>query len=201
MTSEVMGVVLAGGKSSRMGRDKGTMETDGVTWTQSAIQRFADAGLPALISINATQLERYSALFDRSVLVIDTVPEAHGPLRGILSCHKAKPAYDLFVTACDLPLLPAELITKLLTEKKASPDVPFAAFRTDFIEPLCALYSAEALADLLPRVVSGSLEAHCPRKILTAEKRTLILDAGSDGVRAFANMNRPEDLAAASART
>ncbi len=201
MKGNVIGVVLAGGKSSRMGRDKGTIESEGGTWAEAAVRRFADAGLSALVSINESQRERYRELFPGEILILDSVPEAHGPLRGILSVHKARPEWDLFVTACDLPLLPAALIHRLLEEKDRAAGVPFAAYRTDFIEPLCAIYSASALARILPAVVDGSLPAHCPRKILAAEERTLVLDAGPDGLVSFANMNRPEDLPPAAART
>ncbi len=212
MDVKLLGVVMAGGKSSRMGTDKGRHEFAGVPMAVRVRSLLSQVGLDVVVSVNETQVSEYELLFPDTQLVVDALPELGGPLRGILSVHAAFPTADLLVVACDMPLLGISVLRRLSEEhiaiigREESADeptggtarVPFVAFDSDGIQPLCALYRASALAALLARVRTGNLPPFCPRKLMASTPGTRLLEPRDSGERLqFTNVNRPEELSAA----
>ena len=196
------GLVLAGGASRRMGRDKALLrQRDG----QSQIGYLVALLQPLLervfVSVRQGQSEeaerrRYAQIIDRH--------DGIGPLAGILSAMDSYPDADWLVVACDLPNVDATTIRLLLEQRSkqhaqrdaandATNAAPFIAYHSshdDLPEPLCAIYSADS-AELLRRRIDQGM--HCPRKIMLQAQTQLLRQPTPD---ALDNINTPDDLRA-----
>ena len=186
MTRPVYGLVLAGGKSRRMGQDKATLQRDGksqLAWLAELLEPQVDR---VFVSTRADQQdEPERAQFAQIVDSVDT----GGPAAGILSAIAAYPEVDWLVVACDLPNIDAETIRFLLENRSSSQ--PFTAFQSShdgLPEPLCAIYHAGC-----GNVVQGFVDdgINCPRKILI-KSDTLLLTQPNP--RSLDNVNTPDDL-------
>jgi molybdopterin-guanine dinucleotide biosynthesis protein A len=143
-TGKLLGVVLCGGESRRMGRDKGLLQTDGQPWVLRMGEKLAHHQLPVVYSLNKKQIPAYSGWLSEAPIVIDSDKGA-GPLKGLLSVHRQYPDNDLLTVACDMQDLDTATIGRLIStwrEKTAD----FYAYEVDgFLQPFCAIYRAEAL--------------------------------------------------------
>jgi molybdopterin-guanine dinucleotide biosynthesis protein A len=95
-----MGLVLCGGESSRMGRDKGLLCKDGIPWAQFVGQRLFGCS-QVFYSIHPRQLEAYAAVLPAKRLITDAA-NCQGPLNGLLSAHYLMPGPDILLAACDM---------------------------------------------------------------------------------------------------
>jgi molybdopterin-guanine dinucleotide biosynthesis protein A len=185
------GLVLAGGRSSRMGTDKAALvHPDGRPLARRTRDLLIDAGCASvMLSLRHDQEipPGFHGLPD-AVILRDPEGGSEGPLAGILAAMRRHPDADWLVLACDLPRLdvatPGHLIVSRL------PGEMFLCYRSEFDglpEPLCAFYAAEALP-VLEAMQAGGLR--CPRKALIRSGCRLM-----DPVtpRALDNANTPED--------
>src|SRR5688500_7290332 len=102
----MLGIILCGGQSSRMGSDKGLLTMNEKTWAQTSIEKLALLNIPVKISINNKQHPAYASEFSSDDLIVDEPSLAvKGPLLAVLSCHMKHPTEDLFILACDMPLM------------------------------------------------------------------------------------------------
>lgn len=187
----VWGLVLSGGRSRRMGRDKALLKRDGTTHLARAVDLLERHVERVLVSVRPDQVD--DAERRRFDQVVDRYADI-GPAAGILSALEAHPGVTWLVLACDLPNVNDATLAFLLSRRS---DRPFTAFRSSgdgLPEPLCAVYRPAARA-----LVSGFVEEGivCPRKMLIRSD-TELLDL-PDG-RALDNVNTPEDLERVQAR-
>ncbi|HEX9852609.1 MAG TPA: NTP transferase domain-containing protein [Woeseiaceae bacterium] len=191
-TDNVLGLVLSGGQSRRMGRDKALLRTNGESQLGRAVRLLEQHVARVFVSARAEQANeperaRFSQIVDRYADL--------GPLAGILSAMDTQPEAAWLVVACDLPNLDSESIRYLLAERSLMH--PFTAYRSTFDglpEPLCAVYSATSRA-IIDEFVSVGV--HCPRKIMLRSD-TRLLDARNP--RALDNINTPDELSQHAAR-
>lgn len=153
------GIVLCGGKSSRMGRDKGLLETTGSNWARLAFDKLSALDIPVKVSVNKNQYAEYAKTFPAETLVQDNESLlVKGPLSGVLSCHLALPGEDLFVLACDMPLMKVSLMQQLyLLYKEPSPHSVFIFSNDKEPEPLCGIYKAIGLSLIMSLLQSNRL--------------------------------------------
>lgn len=183
----VQGLVLAGGKSRRMGRDKALLRQDGSTQLQRTVSLLERHVAPVFVSARPDQADeaerrRYPRLIDRY--------ENLGPMAGILTALESNRNAAWLVVACDLPQIDDETIDYLLRHRSGTH--PFTAFRSsydDLPEPLCAVYEPAALAVIREFVDEGII---CPRKIMIRSDADLLLQPNP---AALDNVNTPDDLA------
>ena len=164
------GLVLGGGRSMRMGADKGALVyRDGLPQLEAAARLLEGCGVPAHLSLRADQLPPpESAARPR---VIDRVENA-GPLAGILAAFSAEPAAAWLVVACDLPLLDAETVRHLIAHRDpAAPATAFVSSSDGLPEPLCAIYEPAILPVLQASAAAGRT---CPRGILKRQPIRLL---------------------------
>ena len=185
---KITGIILAGGKNLRMGRNKAFLEIDG----RRIIDRTKDLFLEVfdeVLLVTNSPLD-YLALDLR--LVSDLIPDK-GSLGGIYTglFHASHP--HAFVAACDMPFLSRSLIEHLL---ELSPKFDIVIPRTDDgLQPLHAVYSQNCLPfmeELLRRdnlKIIDFFQRVNVREVLTEE----ILPYDPD-LKAFLNVNTPEDL-------
>lgn len=144
-TGKLLGVVLCGGESRRMGRDKGLLQTDGQPWVLHMADKLAHHHLPVVFSINKKQVPAYSTWLPAGRFIIDADRGA-GPLKGLLSVHRYYPDNDLLMVACDMQDLDAATIGRLIQVWREE-EADFYAYEVDgFLQPFCAIYRAGALA-------------------------------------------------------
>jgi molybdopterin-guanine dinucleotide biosynthesis protein A len=182
----VTGLILAGGRGSRLdGRDKGWVAYRGRPLIEHALARLRPQVDAVVISANRN-LDAYRAL---GVPVIADDPEFGafaGPLAGILAALRGAPSEWLAVVPCDAPMLAPDLVARLRAVQR--PAVAFAAARVQPLFCLLPLACADALADYL---------AHGGRKAETWLEEIGAARVAFDDAEAFANINTPQDLAAA----
>lgn len=204
MSAPLYGLVLAGGASTRMGRDKAALDYEGTPQLDRAMRLLAPHVAQAFVSVRAGQeSDPTRAAWPQ---IADGPDAVRGPAAGLLAAHRAFPDATWLVLACDLPLLGADTLETLLGawrkaqeegEGKAEEAWQAAAFESThdgLPEPLCTLWSPEALDALAGFVAAGK---PCPRKALL-NSRTLILDLPTRD--ALDNVNTPAERDAVLAR-
>jgi molybdenum cofactor guanylyltransferase len=189
MTAPLKALVLSGGYSKRMGRDKAAIEYGGVTQLERAVELARRLTPVVFVSVRADQKD--DPLRSRFPQIVDRDADL-GPAAGIRAAQQHDPDAAWLVLACDLPLL--EETTLRLLIRQRDPARIATAFRSShdgLPEPLCAIYEPAAAA-LLEREASQG--HHCPRKFLI-NSDTLLLDQPDPC--ALDNVNTPEELQAA----
>ena len=184
--SETYGLVLAGGKSRRMGRDKALLVRDGES--QLAYMASLLDTVVSRVFVSARSDQTQDAERSRFNLIVDRY-EDMGPIAGILSAMQEHPQADWLVVACDLPNIDASTLGFLL--KNVSDNQPFTAFRSShdgLPEPLCAVYKSGS-DELLRNFVEDGMV--CPRKVLIRSD-THLLD--QPNASSLDNVNTPDDL-------
>lgn len=189
------GVVLCGGQSSRMGRDKGLIEKATSTWTQTAIDKLSSLQIPVKVSVNRHQIEQYANYFPETDLIADNTSLAlKGPLLGVLSSHLQLQEEDLFVLACDLPLMQVNLLQDLNRLYQENPSYTAFVFTNDNEpEPLCGIYKASGLSFIYSLLQTGQLLKFSMKFSLDhLQVKTIAMT--NDQKRYFTNVNAHADL-------
>lgn len=190
------GLLLAGGKSSRMGRDKASMIIGhgGLTQASRALDLLRLFCQRTFLSLGEGQPLPEGGL---GLPVLRDSGKSKGPLRGLLAAFREEPASAWLVLACDLPLVTAEILARLVRRHREKPREPFVAYANPLDglpEPLCAIYGPSAFPLLQKHATLGNFS---PRRILT-EENAVLLDMPPGDHTALTNINTPGDVAALS---
>jgi molybdenum cofactor guanylyltransferase len=193
--NQLLGVVLSGGKSSRMGTDKGLLKTKDKTWVELSYQKLQDLHIPVCVSVNPSQVSVYSELLGENSLVKDHMGVG-GPLEGLLSVHKTFSGHDLLLLACDMPDLDKSVLNRLVEVylDKAGEHDFFVYEDNGFQEPFPGIYTAEGLQKLFGLIISGNLEKNSLKYVLD-NGNTLTISITDDNKPFFQNYNEQKDLA------
>jgi molybdopterin-guanine dinucleotide biosynthesis protein A len=191
MPAPVYGLVLAGGRSSRMRSDKAALTYQGEAQLERAVSLLGTILPRVFVSVRADQAEEpLRARFER---IVDRHQDI-GPIAGVLAAQAAHPAAAWLVLACDLPLLDAATLGNLLRERDAARmATAYRSSHDGLPEPLCAIYEPASAAALAAHLAAGK---HCPRKFLLSADAKLIDEPNP---RALDNINTPEEYAQAMA--
>jgi molybdopterin-guanine dinucleotide biosynthesis protein A len=146
------GVVLAGGKSRRMGSDKALVAFAGRPLIARAVKTLSDAGLS--VTIAGARPEFESALAAYAPIVRDPQPGL-GPLAGICAALEAAPARYLVFLPVDLPLLPVSLIVYLLHHAQMTGCVVAVPTVNGFAQTFPAVLDRSVLPALKAELESG----------------------------------------------
>lgn len=185
----VRGLILAGGTSSRMQRDKAALVYRGRNQLDRAFELASRHVDEVFVSVRASQVTEPTRA--HRPLIVDSVDGA-GPLVGIRSALASNPHVAWLVIACDLPFLSDAALEQLLTER--DPAAFATAYRSTFDklpEPLCTLWEPSAAAALTAFLAGGG---HCPRKFLIHHNVKLLEPRD---FHALDNINTPEEYAQA----
>lgn len=191
-------LILAGGLSRRMGRDKASTDLAGT----AMIARIAERLLPQVLTLAINAPDGFSLNLDLP-LVPDTVPDRPGPLAGVLAGlrHAAITAPDtthLLTVPADTPFLPCNLASELcaMADDPASIVLAASAGRIHPVVALWPLSLADDLEDWLAQPQNRRLQAYIARHPSIAVDFPLIETAIGD-LDPFFNVNTPDDLASA----
>ena len=188
-TAPLFGLVLAGGRSTRMQRDKAAIEyRPGESQLDAAMKLLAPRVARAFVSVRADQAgertrSRHAHIVDRG--------DVEGPIAGIRAALAEHPEAAWLILACDLPFLDAGTLDALIAAR--DPDGDATAFRSShdgLPEPLCAIYEPRAAASIAAHLASGK---NCPRKYLI-NARTRLIDQPNP--RALDNVNTADEYGA-----
>ncbi len=178
-----------------MGADKGLLVSSEGNWAQAAIDKMPGPGFPVVVSVNAAQYPVYSTVFPGLELIADSpeLPLA-GPLLALLSIHEQRPAEDLLILACDMPLMQSSFLLRLADQQRLHPEYDAYVYTNDNdLEPLCGLYTAGGLAVLMAELLGGALQRFSMKYALERlHSFSIPLSAGQQ--IHFRNLNAPEDL-------
>ena len=189
------GIILCGGKSSRMGSDKGLLKLEAKTWAQTAIDKISILNIPVKISVNPQQLNEYAEVFPANDLIVDNASlQLHGPLLGVLSSHLQYPHEDLFAFACDMPLMEPSLLKELYTEyqQKNNSDA-YVFINEGGPEPLCGIYTAKGLSMILGMLQRGEL-TRFSMKFMLDHLNTYTINIKEEQKKCFRNFNAHAEL-------
>jgi len=184
----MVGAVLTGGASRRMGRTKALIELDGVPMARRVADALSLAGCGSVIAYGGDPVEL-------EPLGMPVLPDRHpgsGPLGGVLGVLELFSESDLhidgvFVVACDLPALRGGDLAGLVDAMRSHRDVDVVVARTARIEPTCAIWRPRATERLREMFDSGERTLH--RAIEQLESCAVEIEPG-----AVRNINTPDDL-------
>ncbi len=184
MNAPLYGLLLAGGKSRRMGSDKADLIlTDGLSLRDQGLRLLKTVTQETYLSTSGDDQRTYHC---------DTVPDLRhdaGPLAGLEAAFAKAPEAAWLVTACDLPFLTASVLQYL--REARDPDREATCFISRFDgkpEPLCTIYEPSSARNLTRSLTE---KVYCARRFLSSlQRRELDLPDKS----ALDNCNRPEDL-------
>lgn len=185
MDQEIIGVVLAGGRATRMGgKDKGLQLLNGTPLWQRVADVLADQVSALAISAN-----RHIDIYQQSGYPVyqDRQADYPGPLAGMLSVMQQSQGEWFIFCPCDTPFIPSCLVERLVRQRGDSPVVWVHDGERD--HPAIALVNRALASDLQQYLSSG-------------ERRVMVfmrLSGGhpvdfSDLKSAFINVNTTEDL-------
>jgi molybdenum cofactor guanylyltransferase len=191
----ILGTVLCGGESKRMGMDKGLLPSGDLTWSQLACKKLEDVGLPIVISINASQQQSYLNYFDASQLITDhPILGINGPLTGLLSVHLKYPTDSLLTLGCDMLLMESRILKLLIQTFNDNPDYDVYVFSNDHnLEPLCAIYTPSGLSSILHQHQQGGLTSHSMKFTISLLK-AFVIPIHEGDKKLFSNFNTQTDF-------
>ena len=162
MSQEVIyGLVLAGGKSTRMGTDKGSIVYHELPQREHLYHLLEKVCDKTFLSVRSEQVNELPSGVN---FILDN-NEFRGPYNGILSAHKKYPHVAWLILACDLPLMDLKGIQQLIKERNSNKvATAFAGNESRLPEPLCAIWEVEGLKQSIAHLINGT--STCPRKFL-----------------------------------
>lgn len=185
-----IGVVLAGGRSSRMGENKATMVFAGEPLLIRALRRLS----PAVDDTVVIGPETLRAVAPDIRVVPDLVPDA-GPLVGLYTALKSTTAARVFLVACDMPFLQPGLVRAMLAASANNQEAQAVILGDQGrIQPLHAVYTNACL----PAVERALASEDRSLWLLLAQLSVMTMDAeivrreDPRGISTF-NANTPED--------
>lgn len=160
MMQNLIGVVLCGGESKRMGKDKGLLLKDNKTWAALIAEKLKNMGLYVAVSINEKQQKAYSAIFPKTPLIVDQLP-IEGPLNGLLSMHRNYPDKDILLMACDLIDMDEATLQSLIKLYTDNLDHEYYVYQLNgFTQPFCAVYTAKGLTKVYKAFEENQLKKY-----------------------------------------
>ena len=193
MEPQLRGLVLAGGRSSRMGSDKAALLVDGRTLLTRSVELLKSLTIHVHVAVRAEQADdQLRRQFD---LLFDAVP-AQGPAAALVAAWLHDPDAAWLVLACDMPALERNALEALVSGR--DPSRGGTAWRTpddDLPEPLCAIWEPATLARLTAAVrqaATGSGSGPVSPRAILAAADPLLLNQARPAV--LTSLNTPADL-------
>ncbi len=197
------GVVVCGGRSVRMGRDKAAIEFGGKTLLERAVEALDPLCSEVLLASGSAP--RFPALGRREVL--DAAPDC-GPLAGLVAALEASRTEWLIALACDMPGVDTRVLEELArVAQEDGWDVTMLGTPSG-PEPLCAVYRSSCAAPARAALRAGrvkltdfhTLPSRPALRVLTQPTERFSDALRGAVLESARNLNTPEDLERALAR-
>ncbi len=184
---EITGIVLAGGKSSRMGTEKSLL-----VWKQKTLIEHAIGVLKPLCSKVIISSNKHVFDFTGCETWPDELPQ-QAPIIGIYSSLKRSETDRNIILSCDMPYIGTGLLAYLI-ESSGNHSITVPVHDGNLIEPLCGIYSRTIIPELEEYIRINNLSLY--KFIATQAPLYLRIDHELPFYRdnMFLNINTPDDL-------
>ena len=186
MRTNITGAILAGGRSSRMGRDKALLDLDGVPF----IERVAHALKSVFDEVLVISDHAGQYAFLNLPIFVDGYKNC-GPLAGIHSALINATKDAIFVASCDIPFLTPSFIREVIAHDGHC-DVTLV-FGSNSLEPLCGLYRKTCLPVVERQLRKRKYAVRACLQNLQTTILTLPPKAHSNLIHPLTNINTPND--------
>lgn len=183
MKTEITGIILAGGKSSRMGSDKGFLELNGISFTQHIIETLKTLVDNIIIVSDAKDYDAFG--YKR---VEDRIKNA-GPLAGVYSGLSHSKTDKNIIVSCDVPLINESLLKLLILNDDESTDIVQFENKQRTI-PLIALYKKSCASKCLDFLKKGERRL----TVVVNQLHTKTIELPEMYQQNIKNINTPEEL-------
>ena len=180
------GILLCGGKSSRMGKEKGVCKLHNKSLIEYGVGALGKVIENIILGTDKSEFEYlgYPMVKDEFVGI--------GPLSGIYSCLKASTTDDNFILSCDMPLVTEELIRFIINNKEKY-DAVIPMFN-NFPEPLCAYYHKNIVPEIEKSIEDGVYKIQEVAKGLNTKYLNIDPSVDFFDDHLFYNINTPDEL-------
>ncbi len=201
INAKTSAIVLAGGKSSRMGQDKSLLKIEGMSLLERVIHSVSSLATEVIVMLSQSQKIPAVSVDEQCKIRYgrDSLPE-RGPLQGIADAipHMSKEMEYVFVLSCDLPHLTREWLHEMRQTLVNSESVQIVcSHNNQHLNPLIAVYSAAALKDATYFVRSG--KSSC--LALLDDKEVIRVSPPTLQSHVISNVNTPLDYQEALKKT
>lgn len=189
MSEPISIAIMAGGQSSRMGRNKAFVEVGGIPIIERIIRRVVDLGSELLL-VTATPAD-YAHL---PVQLVDDLYPGKGPLGGIYTALTRATSDYVLVVSCDQPFLNSEFLRYLIS-LRAGFDVIVPLSRDGYPQSMQAIYGKACLEPIRERLEAEQLKViGFFRDVRVREVNNQEIDRFDPDRLSFMNINTPDDL-------
>ncbi len=186
MDNDIIAVLLAGGKSSRMGYDKQLITIDKQSIVKKNIEILNTIFDKVVVVTNTKYIYN-----DSDCTVIKDIYADKGPIAGIHSAiHNFNK--DIFLIACDMPILDVEYIKYVIDTYKTTNKSIVSMLFNENIEPFYSIYSKDLLLDIENNIENDSLSLR--RFIKNSDTYYINYNNLFNDKNLFININTPEEL-------
>jgi len=191
MTKDITGIILCGGKSTRMQSNKALLKLGDQIVVEIVANKMKSVFSKVLISANNS--EDYNFL---NLSIIQDEFVNRGPLAGIHAALKSSETESNFIISCDMPLIPSDLIEHIINYKTDKEIVlPSADGK---IQQLCGVYSKSVITEIVKIFVQSENDKNIKGSVYELIDRvpTEFTDVDNQSFyneNIFHNMNLPDD--------
>ena len=179
----ITGIILAGGKSSRMGKEKGLLELNGITFTEHIIETLKPVCNQIIIIANKKEYEQFG------YTVYGDLVKDCGPVAGIYTGLAHSKTNINIILSCDIPFVTTELLQFLLRGSK-NYDVTIPAYNGK-TGPLTGIYTKSCLPVFREQLDQKQLKLH---QVLKHLKVRVVEVKDRFPEEVFYNIKTPDDL-------
>ena len=195
-------IILCGGQSRRMGRDKGSMIINNKPMIKHTLSTLNHQITEAIIVLNDKErIEKYSGFinpqdYSYKITIVEDLIKNKGPMPGIMTGLSHITGKYALVLPCDSPYVSEKYIRTIFNEidTKYQAIVPFHD-KTDKLktsEPLHSVYSENIIPVIEDLIESNTL--HIKGLIEQIDTKFILIDNKKIEKKEFRNLNRPEDI-------
>jgi molybdopterin-guanine dinucleotide biosynthesis protein A len=185
--------ILAGGKSSRMGRDKGLIEINGRPMIAYLIETLRNTGLKTIIISNNSDYGQFG------LPVLPDIIKDQGPLGGLYTAMHHTRAACVMLLSCDMPFIGEEALKKLL--ETIQPDRIVATQMKGRLNPMPAIYPSRLEEQVKSLILAQKLKmsrwlTEQNPVVVALDNKPVSKETSNSGYSGeeFININTPDDL-------
>jgi molybdopterin-guanine dinucleotide biosynthesis protein A len=182
MKRDLTGILMCGGKSSRMGQDKYALLFNGKPLYSASLQMLESLCTSIIVSSNKTYPE-----FSNYTVLRDEVMDI-GPIGGLYTCLKNSKATYNMVIACDMPLVDGTTMCMLLEHLEGRHDVIVPQYKGQ-LQPLYAIY----MSSIIPIIEQCIASKRYSLQLLLSMSDVCVVNV-AESCTEFKNVNLQEDL-------
>jgi len=184
--SDINGLVLTGGFSRRMGKDKASLDFHGKPQFVYLFELLKTVCTKVFLSCRKDQSKQFGEQFP----MIFDIHDGIGPMNGLLSFFEKHPRKACLLVACDMPFIDKSALLFLIDNRNSANIATAYTSKKDFPEPLLTIWEPTSYNTLNDSFKKGNFSL---RDILQKEDCTILKTKNE---KTLLNINKPEELEA-----